>query len=96
MEQGQKSALFETKLKPDRYEVRLSYPPNRNRAENVPATVIHMADSRMIRVNQRENPPIDGVFISLGQFEFGKVEVGTGETNGYVTVDAVQFLPVTE
>ncbi|MCP4170738.1 MAG: hypothetical protein GY758_08210 [Fuerstiella sp.] len=55
-----------------------------------------MADSRMIRVNQRENPPIDGVFISLGQFEFGKVEVGTGETNGYVTVDAVQFLPVTE
>ncbi|MDG2127742.1 MAG: hypothetical protein P8K08_07085 [Fuerstiella sp.] len=53
----------------------------------------------MIRVNQRENSPIDGVFISLGQFEFGniaKVEVGTGETNGYVTVDAVQFLPVTE
>jgi hypothetical protein len=95
-EQGQKSALFEAKLKPGRYEVRLSYPPNSNRAENVPVTVIHATGSKSIRINQREKPPIDGIFVSLGQFSFhdvAKVEVGTADTNGHVIVDSVQFLP---
>ena len=98
-ERGQKSAAFETKLKPGRYEVRLSCPPNRNRAENVPVTVIHRAGSTTSRVNQREKPPIDGIFISLGQFEFSdvaRIEIGTADTNGYVIVDAVQFLAVNE
>ena len=98
-ERGQKSAIFETQLKPGRYEVRLSYPPNNNRAQNVPVTVMDTTGTKTISVNQGEKPPIDGVFISLGQFEFkdvARVEVGTTDTNGYVIVDAVQFLPVGE
>ena len=95
-DRGQKSAVFETKIQPGRYEVRLSYPPNNNRAQNVPVTVFHAMGRKIVIVNQREEPPIDGVFISLGHFlfsEVAKVEVSTADTNGYVVVDAIQFLP---
>ncbi|MEO1982683.1 MAG: FAD-dependent oxidoreductase, partial [Fuerstiella sp.] len=96
-DRGQKSAVFETQLKPGSYEVRLSYPPNSNRAKNVPVTVIHTTGTKTIIVNQQEKPPINGVFVSLGRFSFSdvaRVEISTADTNGYVIVDAVQFLPV--
>ncbi|MCP4171057.1 MAG: FAD-dependent oxidoreductase [Fuerstiella sp.] len=96
VDRGQKSAVFEAELKPGSYEVRLSYPPNSNRAQNVPVTVIHAAGTKTLIVNQREEPPIDGIFISLGRFSFkdvARVEVSTADTNGHVIVDAVQFLP---
>jgi hypothetical protein len=50
-------------------------------------------------VNQREKPALDGRFVSLGTFDFAagavaKVEVSNAGADGYVVVDAVQFLPV--
>jgi hypothetical protein len=92
---GEKSATFETKLPAGTYEVRISYPPNNNRASNVPVTVVHSGGRKTTQINQREKPPIDGLFQSLGTFEFsgtGTVIVETKDTNGYVIIDAVQFL----
>lgn len=94
---GEKSAIFETKLVPGRYEVRLSYPANRNRATNVPVTVVHAEGKGNLVVNQRQTPPIDGLFRSLGIFQFtetGKVIIHTDGTDGHVIIDAVQFLRV--
>ena len=77
--------------------MRISYPPNSNRASNVPVRIEHAAGDSRLTVNQRLTPPIEGVFQSLGRFEFaevGSVTIGTENTDGYVVIDAVQFLPV--
>ena len=91
------NVTFETLLEDGLYEVRVSYPVNRNRATNVPVTVFDAEGKKSVRVNQRIPPPIDGLFVSLGQFRFddrARVEIGTEQTDGYVIVDSVQFLPV--
>ena len=96
-EQGKKSIVFETELKPGRYEVRLSYPVNNNRATNVPVEITHADGTASKTVNQRRKPSIDNLFVSLGTYKFGnsaRVRIGTEGTDGYVIVDAVQFLPV--
>lgn len=93
---GEKTATFRVKLKPGRYEVRLSYTPNSNRASNTPVEVRHAGGRAQGVVNQRKTPPIDETFISLGTFAFGEqgeVVVSTRGTDGYVVVDGVQFLP---
>ncbi len=94
---GSKIATFETDLEPGSYEVRISYPPNRNRASNVPVEIVHSDGKSRVIVNQQRTPAIEGLFESLGTFEFagnGSVRVLTESTDGYVVIDAVQFLPV--
>jgi hypothetical protein len=91
-----KSARFVATLpKAGQYEVRLAYTPNVNRAANVPVTVEHATGSAEVTVNQRTAPAIDGLFTSLGAFDFSTtatVTVSTAGTNGYVIVDALQFI----
>jgi hypothetical protein len=92
-----KSAEFKVPLVTGDYEVRLSYPPNQNRATNVPVDIQHADGATRVHVNQRAIPPIDGLFVSLGTFRFvdaASVIVRTEGTDGYVILDAVQFLPV--
>ncbi|QDV70742.1 Xanthan lyase precursor [Rosistilla carotiformis] len=94
---GEKVVRFQTELKPGRYEVRVSYPPNNNRATAVPVKVTHAQGDSTHTVNQRKPPEIDGLFTKIGVFNFDRdatVEVGTRDADGYVVVDAVQFLPV--
>ena len=93
--QGSKSAAFTAKLTTGRYEVRVSYPPNRNRATNVPITIFHAHGESKKTLDQRQTPTIDGVFESLGSFSFsdsGKVLIETAGTDGHVIIDSVQFL----
>ena len=50
-------------------------------------------------VDQKVAPPIDGLFISIGQIKVGDdgkaaVVVSAKGTNGHVIVDAAQMLPV--
>ncbi|MGV3754338.1 MAG: FAD-dependent oxidoreductase [Verrucomicrobiota bacterium] len=95
---GKFSARFEAKLpKAGKYEVRFAYPPNTNRSSKVPVVVEHANGKQTITVNQKLNPPIEGVFISLGEFEFaaGKpavVTVSNEGADGYVVIDSVQWL----
>ena len=94
---GQSTATFTAKLRPGRYDVRLTYSPNNNRASNVPVVVEHAGGQTMATVDQKLKPPIEGTYVSVGTFNFssiGRVTIGTQGTNGYVLVDAVQFLPV--
>jgi hypothetical protein len=95
---GKFSAYFETILpKAGKYEVRIAYSPNGNRATNVPVVVRFAGGEKTVKVNQQKAPPIDGLFISLGTFEFSAKEpavviVSNKEADGYVIIDAVQWL----
>jgi hypothetical protein len=89
-------ATFHAKLKPGRYEVRLAYSPNANRAGNVPVAIKHRDGTTMVTVDQRKKPTIEGRFVSLGVYDFasqGSVTIGTEDTDGHVIADAAQFVP---
>ncbi len=99
---GDKTATFLPELaKAGRYEVRLAYTPGDNRCDAVPVTVMSADGEKTVVVNQRQRPPLDNLFVSLGQYRFelngqGFVIVATEGTTGHVIVDAVQFLPLDE
>jgi hypothetical protein len=96
---GEKTLSFAPEItRPGRYEVRFAYQHGGSRAKNVPVTIFHADGETTLTVNEREPPLLDRRFVSLGQFRFeangfGYVLVGTEGTTGYVTADAVQFLP---
>ena len=96
---GTKSVTFRPRFKEaGTYEVRLAYSSGTNRATKVPVTVGHRGGETVKTINQRPRPPIDGLFLSLGKFEFaagdgGFVRITNNDTrDGVVIADAVQFL----
>jgi hypothetical protein len=97
---GEKTLTFQPDLKKaGRYEVRFAYQHGDSRATNVPVTVFHADGETTVYVNQQEAPVLDGRFVSLGQFRFegngfGYALISNEGTQGHVTADAVQFLPV--
>jgi hypothetical protein len=97
---GKASAVLNAKLpKAGRYEIRFAYPENPNRSTKTMVKIYHSKGTDELMVNQREKPAVDGRFVSLGTFDFAegtsaKVEVSNAGADGYVVVDAVQFLPV--
>jgi hypothetical protein len=101
-DKGRQSATFKfTVEKTGRYEVRISYPANPNRATNVPVVVRHGGGETSIQVNQKNVPKIGGLFEPLGRFELTqgeeyRVVVSNEGTDGYVVVDAVLILPIAE
>ena len=96
IEQGRKTAVYTAKLEPGRYDVHLAYTAHGNRATNVPVIVRHADGEKRVTVDQKKQPPVDGVFVSLGTFSFGDmgvVEIHTDDANGHVIADAVWFKP---
>ncbi|MBW3543499.1 MAG: FAD-dependent oxidoreductase, partial [Planctomycetes bacterium] len=95
---GELTAVFRPKLpRAGRYEVRIAYTPNPNRATNASVTVESAEGSKRLLVNQQRKPG-DGAFHSLGVFRFdagdkGAVTVTNAGSDGHVIVDAVQLLP---
>jgi hypothetical protein len=97
-DKGKLSATFSAKLTPGNYEVRMSFPTNENRATNIPVTIQHAGGQTTAVVNQRKAEQVDKLWIGLGTFEFGEtgsVIVSNQGTNGYVILDAIQWLPQT-
>ncbi len=96
---GNCEATFTAVLPKDgMYEVRLAYPPNNNRASQVPVTVRHANGETTVKISQRTMPPIDDMMISLGTFRFengkpSEVHIVNLNTDGHVVIDAVQWLP---
>jgi hypothetical protein len=99
-EQGQKSARFALELpEAGEYEVRLIYVATNNRATNVPVTIVSADGEHTVTVNQREDVLVNGVPRALGVYKFAgsrraSVTVSNTGTDGFVVVDAVQFVPV--
>jgi len=98
-DKGAMTLTFQPMLPKDgTYEVRLAYTPGTNRSTKTPVTVFSADGEKTIPVNQKETPPLDGMFLSLGTYRFETagqcfVIVSNEETDGHVIADAVQFLP---
>ena len=97
---GAKTISFIPRLPADgRYEVRYAYTHGTNRAAEVPVTIFSADGEKTILINQQEPPPLDGHFVSLGNYRFevagqSFVLVTNADTTGHVVADAVQFLPL--
>jgi mono/diheme cytochrome c family protein len=96
---GEKTITFTPKLpKAGRYEVRVAFNAGPNRAESATATILH-ADGEDLKSIKLATDNLKGLqFASLGTFRFeangqGFVLITNAASEGYVTVDAVQFLP---
>lgn len=98
-EKGKKAVRFTPKIpKAGKYEVRIVYAPNANRATNVPVVIHSSAGDKTVMVNQR-HVLVEGKPLLLGVFEFaegeaGWVEIRNDGTDGFVIADAVQFVAV--
>lgn len=97
---GEKSLVYEL-IAPHagRWNVRLSYTFNSNRATNVPVRVETPDGPQDLTINQRQPPPLDGRFATLGDYTLpagGRVRVTITNhgADGHVIGDAVQLLPV--
>ncbi|MBC8243549.1 MAG: DUF1553 domain-containing protein [Verrucomicrobia bacterium] len=98
-DKGLKKVIFTAQLEEaGEYEVRFGYTAGTNRAREAPVTVVHADGSTTIRLNQREQPPINDNFKTLGRFRFGAgratVSISNANTSDVVIADAVVFLPV--
>ncbi len=96
---GEKTISFTPKLPAaGRYEVRLAFSAGKDRAERIPATIFHADGEELIYFKQATDGPTGLQFASLGTFRFETtgqnfVMISNAGAEGYVTVDAVQFLP---
>ncbi len=95
---GQRHVRFTAEVpKAGEYEVRLAYSGFSNRASNVPVTVSTAAGDITKQVDQRRQPPIDGLWVSLGTHPLAagevSITVSNAGTDGHVIADAVQLLP---
>jgi hypothetical protein len=99
-DKGQKQVTFRKNLPADgEYEVRIAYPGSNGRATNVPVTIVHAAGETTVSVDQSQVAPLEKLLKPIGRFEFNadkqaEVTISNAGTEGYVIVDAVQFVPV--
>jgi hypothetical protein len=97
---GAQSARFVPEIpKTGRYEVFVAYPWNANRATNVPVTIRHADGETKFILNERKKPAVQELLQSVGTFRFekgraGAVEISNAGTDGFVVIDAVQWVEV--
>ena len=97
-DKGEQTARFTPELPQDgRYTVAIAYPVNANRASNVPVTIRHADGETKVVLDQKKKPAVDGLLQPVGTFRFtkgkaGYVEIANAGTEGYVVIDAVQWL----
>jgi hypothetical protein len=96
--QGGKTARFTVKVpRAGNYEVRFAYIPAPNRASAVAVTIESADGPKDVTVNEKLAPPYQGHFVSLGFFRFtpekpAAILITNKGADGYVSVDAIQFL----
>lgn len=93
---GKKSIRFSAPLPAKgRYEIRISYCPSSNRATNALVVVETAHGPVETRINQKLTPPINKLFLPLGEYEFDKaavVTISNDQADGYVIADAIQVI----
>jgi hypothetical protein len=83
-----------------RYQIFVAYPWNANRAGNVPVTIKHGDGEAKVMLDQRKKPPVQELLQPVGTFRFdagkaGYVEISNAGTDGFVVIDAVQWIEAT-
>lgn len=95
---GAQRARFVPDLpKAGRYDVFVAYPWNANRASNVPVVIKHADGEAKVSIDQRRKPAVQELLHFVGTFRFdqgrgGYVEISNTGTDGYVVIDAVQWV----
>ena len=99
---GRSRATFRASLPENgEYEVRVAYSSDRNRASRIPITIEAWDRTHRLTLNERTSPTVAGLFQPLGRFRFEKggranLIIETANADGFVIVDAVQFIPVAD
>ncbi|MDF1754611.1 MAG: FAD-dependent oxidoreductase [Verrucomicrobiales bacterium] len=97
---GNKSATFTVSVpETGDYEVRFAYAFASNRASAAPIDITHANGKATVEVDQRKKPEHEGVFTTLGVWNFAedqpvKITIRNDDTDSYVSIDAIQLLPV--
>jgi len=97
-DKGAKKVRFTVPIeKAGTYDVRMSYTALANRATNVPVSVSAGGKTQSIKVNERQAPPLEHGFVSLGKYDYkagekAVIEISNEGTDGHVIVDAVQVV----
>lgn len=98
---GERRAIFHASLpESGRYEVRIAYSAQPNRAPRVPIRVSGLDGESLVYLDETKTPSVGGLFEPIGRFDFEKggnsrVTIETTGTDGqFVLVDAVQFIAV--
>ena len=95
---GEQTARFIPNItKAGRYRVLVAYPWNANRAAEVPVLIRHADGEARLTLNQKKKPTVRELFEPVGTYRFeagrsGWVEISNAGTQGYVVIDAVQWL----
>lgn len=95
---GECTIEFEVEIPEDgRYEVRLAYTANPNRAKNVTVSIDSPAQKIRFGLNQQQPPKIDDRWVSLEKYKWTagdtvRITLSNKGTDGYVVADAVQLL----
>jgi hypothetical protein len=95
---GEQTARFTPDLPKDgRYTVAIAYPHNANRAPNVPVVVHHADGDTKLVLDQKKKPAVNDLLQPIGTFHFTKgkagfVEIANAGTDGFVVIDAVQWV----
>lgn len=98
-DKGAKTISFTPRIpKTGRYEVRVAFNAGPTRADKIAVTIFHADGEDLVHISEQTESLEGLAFASLGTFRFedsgqGYVLVSNAGSQGYVTVDAVQFLP---
>ncbi len=95
---GAKTITFQPpELPAGKYAVWLAYSHGDSRSDSVPVSIFCAEGEVEKKVSMKPAPPVDGRYVSLGEFQFernvGYVIVSNEGTTGHVTADAVVFVP---
>ena len=100
-DKGGRTATFAAKVaKAGRYEVRVGYTADGNRASNVPVSIDVAGRPRSATtLDQRKPPPLPAGFAAAATVNAStgdevKVVISNARTDGYVIIDAVQIVAV--
>ena len=98
-EKGRKSVVFTPDVpRTGLYDVRVSYTFGTNRASNAPVRIEGADGTKLVHVDQRRAPSLDG-FTSVGRYRMArgrgnKITLSNERTDGHVIVDGLQLIPV--
>jgi len=80
-----------------RFDIRAAYQPHQNRGSQVAVTVKTATESKTVKVNMTQEPPLENGFISLGVYDLEKDEavvvvISAENAGGLAHADAVQVV----